>query len=74
MITTKDKLKIQLLKHNEHERLSRHADVEIAYSAEKDTTANLQKQLLRLTEENAELRHDIKKYEKIFSDKADTIG
>lgn len=63
MITTKDKLKLQLLKYSETERLERHADLEVAYAIEKDTVAKLQDTLKRKEEECAGLRHDIKKLE-----------
>lgn len=60
MITDKDKLKVKLLNFNEHERLDRHADVEIAYAAEKENSKKLEEALKNKEKECAELRYDLK--------------
>ena len=61
MIKSKDQLKIQLLKHNKHERLDRHADVEIAYAQAQDTVKLLTESLKQSQLECAGLRSQLKK-------------
>lgn len=67
MITSKDELKIKLLKHNKHERLDRHADVEIAYAGAKNTIKKLEEALKQKEAECAGLRYDMKKIVKEHS-------
>jgi len=65
MITDKDQLKLKLLKYNEHERLDRHADVEIAYANEKDQVKKLEALLKKKDQECAELRYDLNKHNSV---------
>lgn len=63
------KKKISAMKKND--RLDRHASVEIALAGKHKEVELLQKEIKRLTEENAGLRYDVSKYEKLFEGQID---
>ena len=61
MIKSIDQLKLKLLDYSDTERLDRHAEVEIAFTAERDKTEMLTKALKQSQLENAGLRSQLQK-------------
>ena len=49
-------------------------DLELSLVVKRNEVETLKKEVKRLTEENAGLRYDVKKYEKLFADKAEANG
>ena len=68
MINTIDQLKLTLLKYSETERLERHANLEIAFAEGVDQVKMLTHALKQSQLENADLRYQIKSYDRIFSE------
>lgn len=49
-------------------------DLELSLVVKRNEAETLKKEVKRLTEENAGLRYDVKRYEKLFADKAEDNG
>ena len=65
-IDNRDELILKLLDYSDTDRLERHADVEIALAGKHAEVKMLTEALSNKEKENASLRYDIRKYEKIF--------
>jgi len=67
MIKTIDQLKLKLLNYTDTERLDRHANLEIAFAEGVDQVKMLTHALKQSQLENADLRYQIKSYDKLFN-------
>ena len=66
MINSLDQLKLRLLKYTETERLERHARLEVAFAQGTEQNKMLSQALKQSQLENADLRYQIKSYDKLF--------
>jgi len=68
MIKSIDQLKLKLLNYTDTERLDRHANLEVAFAEGVDQVKMLTHALKQSQLENADLRYQIKTYDKLFNE------
>ena len=67
-VKNREELEKKLMEYSSKDRINRHINVEIAFATDRQSLKQLQEVIRRLTKENAGLRHDVKKFEKLFSE------
>jgi hypothetical protein len=66
MINSLDQLKLKLLDYSDSDRLDRHARLEVAFAEGTSQNKMLSQALKQSQLENADLRYQIKSYDKLF--------